>query len=321
MRKRNSIYLIGAGFSKAINDQMPLNNNLAEKLINYGCITVEKYASKYNSDDIEKILTYFDLDRDGDNSEKIKERHSINEEISSYFKEFRFNKTDTVPPWLKIFALEVFAKNDAIISLNYDCLLEGVLDYLEVWSPNGGYARIENPLSNNILKNQRNIKFFKIHGSENFVESKIKKELKQTGISLIIDSSIYPKSGANRNFGGGLNAQPYIIAPSFVKVPHVDITAMTIDLLTVTKEAKNLVIIGCGMRSEDNLLWLILTSFLNRNVKDDLKLIIVDPKADNIWAQISNYWVGDICNFANVSRIPCGVEEGMPKLKTIMTNI
>jgi hypothetical protein len=320
MLKRNSIYLIGAGFSKAINDQMPLNNNLAKKLIECGCETVKKYASKSNSNDIEKILTYFDLDSAKDNLEKAKERQAINDKIASYFKDFRFKETDTIPPWLKILALEVFKKNDAIISLNYDCLLEGVLDYLDVWSPYGGYARIENPLLNNKLKNQRNIKIFKIHGSENFVESEVKNELKQTGISLTVDSSTYPKSCAHCRYKAGLNSQPYVIAPSFVKVPHVDITAMMIDLLTVTKEANNLVIIGCGMRPEDNYLWLLLTIFLNKNAKNGLKLIIVDPIADKIWAQISSYWVGNICEYTSVSIIPCGVEEGMPKLKSIMAS-
>ena len=83
-------------------------------------------------------------------------------------------------------------------------MLEGVLDYLEVWTPREGYARISAFPTDSILPNLKNIIIHKIHGSENFVESSvIGKNKNQTGIGFNINSSIYPKSGANSHLGGG----------------------------------------------------------------------------------------------------------------------
>ena len=148
--------------------------------------------------------------------------------------------------------------------------------------------------------NPKNLPIYKIHGSENFIESAvIGNNPNQTAIGFYINSSIYPKSAAHSNFGGGAKEpKPYIIAPSFVKIPHVDIAAMMLDLLKVAEAARTLVIIGCGMRSEDNFLWLLLTQFLNKLLEFRKRLIVISPSAGDIWNKISNYWVGDICHFA-----------------------
>lgn len=87
---------------------------------------------------------------------------------------------------------------------------------------------------------------------------------------------------------------------------------MMLDILNLAGTAKNLVIIGCGMRPEDNFLWLLLTRFLNKKIGESCKrLIILSPSSGEIWKRISNYWVGDICGFANVIVIPGGMENGI----------
>jgi hypothetical protein len=206
-------------------------------------------------------------------------------QISSYFSQYRFlNFTDEIPDWFTAFAKTILKNNDSIVSLNYDCFLEGALDNFEVWTPNGGYARVHNPLTDSIPQNPKNIKIFKIHGSENFVESRVDlRKRSQTPIGYHIDGSIYPVSGAHSHLGGGADQPtPYIIAPSFVKIPHVDIAAMMLDLLKVAEAARNFVIIGCGMRLEDNFLvrykdnflWLLLTRFLNKIMNPHHRLIV-----------------------------------------------
>ena len=99
-----------------------------------------------------------------------------------------------------------------------------------------------------------------------------------------------------------------------MKIAHVDIAAMMLDLLNVAEAAKNLVIIGCGMRPEDNFLWLMLTRFLNKILEPRHRLIILSPSAEVIWKRISDYWVGDICSFSDICLIPCGVEAGIHTL-------
>jgi len=187
-----------------------------------------------------------------------------------------------------------------------------------VWTPNGGYARVHNPLADSIPQNPKNIKIFKIHGSENFVESRVDLgKRSQTAIGYRIDGSIYPVSGAHSHLGGGADQPtPYIIAPSFVKMPHVDITAMMLDLLKVAETAINFVIIGCGMRPEDSFLWLLITRFLNKTMNPHHRLILLGPSSGTIWKRISEYWVGDICRFCNVVIIPSGLEDGISSLKS-----
>ena len=93
---------------------------------------------------------------------------------------------------------------------------------------------------------------------------------------------------------------------------------MMIDLLKVVEDAKTLVIIGCGMRSEDNYLWLLITGFLNRK-NEDLRLIIVDPQAINIYARIKKYWVGCLEEHVKVIIIPDEIEKGVNELKSIIS--
>jgi hypothetical protein len=93
---------------------------------------------------------------------------------------------------------------------------------------------------------------------------------------------------------------------------------MMLDLLRVAETAKNFVIIGCGMRPEDNFLWLLLTGFLNRVLDTRHRLVILDPGSENILKRISNYWVGDICRFGDVCVIPRGIENGISTLESTL---
>lgn len=316
----NSIFLLGAGFTKAVYPSAPLNIELLNAIIDNGGNTISKYKERYNTDDIEKLLTRFDLDAIN-KIEMREDRSLIEAEISSYFSQYRFlNFSDEISNWLTVFAKTILKINDSIVSLNYDCFLEGALDYFEVWTPNGGYARVNNPLTSSIPQNPKNIKIYKIHGSENFDESRVDLgKRSQTSIGYRIDGSIYPVSGANSHFGGGADhPRPYIIAPSFVKIPHVDITAMMLDLVKVAEAARNFVIIGCGMRPEDNFLWLLLTRFLNKTMDPHHRLIILSPSSETIWKMISKYWVGDICRFSDVLIIPCGLEAGIFTLESAL---
>ena len=318
----NSIFLLGSGFTKAAYPNAPLNAELAEAIVSKGGNTIAKYREKYETEDIELILTRLDLE--AINSDEIKEdRSKIEAEISSYFSQYRYSNFDNeTPNWLQLFADKILREHDSIVSLNYDCFLEGALDSFRVWTPNGGYARVQNPLADSIPENPKNIKIYKIHGSENFVKSRVDLgKRSQTAIGYRIDGSIYPVSGEHSHFGGGADQpRPYIIAPSFVKIPHVDMTAMMLDLLKIAEKARNFVIIGCGMRPEDNYLWLILTRFLNKIMDQRNRLILLGPSSAEIGKRISEYWVGDICRNCDVLIIPCGLADGVFTLESALKN-
>ena len=318
MLSSENIYLLGAGFTKAACPKAPLNKDLLGAIITNGGEKLLEYRERYKSDDIERLLTQIDLDSLADEQIKKDRDLKINDEISAFFSGLRFPVLDgNIPSWLKTFSKEILKQNDSIISLNYDCLLEGVLDKLEVWTPNDGYTtHIVYIPTDSILSNPKNITIYKIHGSENFVESKRAGENpNQTGIGFIINESIYPRSGENSHLGGGIiDPRTYIVAPSFVKIPHKAIAEMMLDLLDIVRKAKRLAIIGCGMRPEDSFLWLLLTRFLNISQDNRKKLIILGPSSEEIRKRVSNYWVGDIRRFADLSVIPCGLESGIESL-------
>jgi len=69
-------------------------------------------------------------------------RKQVNDWIAEYFRQFSF-KDDYLEsePWLLTFANKVLSHGDAIVSINYSCCLEGLLDHEKVWSPHGGYSQ------------------------------------------------------------------------------------------------------------------------------------------------------------------------------------
>jgi hypothetical protein len=310
------VFLIGAGFTKAAFPHAPLNKDVLKSLSDPEYATVAKYRELYKEDDIEKLLTRLDLDAMA-SCELKAERARIDSELSAYFSRFRFTDLTSSPHWLGQFCMRLLQKNDCIINLNYDCLLDGALDSFGVWSPNGGYAGIGNQLADSLPANPLNIKIYKIHGSENFYQSSVLgRNPRQTGIGLDINPFIYPKSGAHSYLRFGMsNSKPYIIAPSFVKIPHVDIAAMMLDLLEEVGASRDFVIIGCGLRPEDSFLWLVLTRFLNSCTLPKRRLLILDPDAEALWRRISDYWVDDINEFADVSVLPYGIEQGIQQLR------
>ncbi|WAC09009.1 MAG: hypothetical protein OS130_07475 [Thermodesulfobacteriota bacterium] len=95
----NSIFLLGAGFTKAVFPSAPLNKDLLKAIIDEGGNKIAKYKESYHTDDIEKLLRRLDLDAI-DRKEIRKDRSLIEAEISSYFSRFRFsNYNGEIPAW------------------------------------------------------------------------------------------------------------------------------------------------------------------------------------------------------------------------------
>jgi len=301
----NNLFLIGAGFTKAVFTEAPLNEDLFHEIVLANPKTkLNLYSKKYGSEDIDILLTRLDLEIAETKSNVLEQdRAYIEMDISRYFSRFRFvqNKLDE-NSWLSKLAIEVLCENDAIVTTNYDCFLEGLLDYCEVWSPKGGYVNVSNILDEDLPENPKNILVYKIHGSEHFIISSGVPDKNKRYISFLIDETIYPRSGKYRHLGGGsIRPQSYIIAPSFVKFPHVQIADMINKTINQARLAQNLVIGGSGLRREDSFLWLFLTSFLNKELDVKKKLIIIDPDSDRITKELDRYWIGGTRHYTVVS--------------------
>jgi len=133
----NNFYIFGAGFTKSVFDNAPLNDQLLSSLLNINpSSSLKSLSDKYGTQDIELLLTKLDIDiQQGHYKPEL--RSSINKEIAEYFQQFRFTPDMLEKKnWLEEFACNGFQKNDVILNLNYESFLEGLLDYFEIWNPN-----------------------------------------------------------------------------------------------------------------------------------------------------------------------------------------
>ncbi|QPM66876.1 SIR2 family protein [Atribacter laminatus] len=301
----SNLFIIGAGFTKAICDNAPLNKDFLEKVVGPepDNSPLGRIWSEYGLSDIEILLTRFDLDLHNETGCFTEnDRKDINEQIAKYFSRFRFQidaKFLDKVRWLLPF-IHILSDNDVIISLNYDCFLEGFLDYYEVWSPRGGYHIIKNMNDDSLPENQRNIQILKIHGSENFREASFFKKPESMYVDVEINSTLFPRSGKNQQLWGGLDSSPYVIAPSFIKQFALELQYLLLDAIQFAKIATNIIIIGCGLRPEDSHLQLVLNGFLKDPLWKKKRIFIVSPDACKKKKEIEQFWGRKIFNQENL---------------------
>jgi flagellar basal body rod protein FlgC len=323
---KSNFFIIGAGFTKAIFENAPLNNELVNAILDFNPSSQLKTLSeKYNTYDIELLLTKLDIDI-YQGSYNIEIRNEINANIADYFQRFRFKPNILKEKrWLVEFASKSFSRDDTIINLNYDCFLEGLLDYLGIWNPNKGYGAIFNPLIDDSCVNINNIQILKVHGSENFTNQPIFDRPESSRVTFEFNENIFPKSAANIFFGPRSvpvpfdkyhPPKPYIIAPSYVKIPVVDIIYLMIDAIAASKISDKMIIIGCNLRPEDSFLWLLLTTFFRNPAWESRKFVILSPEANSIGKRISQFWGGSVTKC--LTEIPFKLENSIDELCAIL---
>jgi hypothetical protein len=196
--------------------------------------------------------------------------------------------------WLAHFIDSTFSSGDVAISLNYDCVLEGALDCRGKWSPNGGYgSSLDNTWMCNDRPSRSPVTVLKIHGSASFVIAPYADNSEASAVNFRFEKRFFPQSAKYSHIGYGAGSgRSYVIAPSYVKIPTVEISFLMLDALAATARATNLVIIGTALRPEDGFLTLLITNFLRQRSCRNRKLAIVDPAAESISNRVKGYWVG-----------------------------
>jgi len=295
----HNVFIIGAGFTKEIFPHAPLNRNLLKALESPNSAS-SILRKRYNTQDIEIALTRLDatiasLKRNsGQRSKEPKNlRQRIESELGYYFSSEDFQISEnliTQSQWITQLIDGAFNPGDVAISLNYDCVLEGVLDCRGKWTPNLGYGdRICNPLACNDSTPQSPVTVLKIHGSANFIL-----DIENNGIIFSFDEYFFPRSAKKKHLvqlpRREGSRKIYIIAPSFVKAPTVEINYLMLDALSALTKAKNLIIIGSSLRPEDSFLTVLITNFFRQPDWSNRKIIVVDPQAEEISKRINDYW-------------------------------
>lgn len=295
-----NLFIIGSGFTKAIFPEAPLNNELLAALSseNSDCAS-QVLLKKYKTNDIEIALTKLDADiatSSYENEQLFLElqdiRHKIEIDLGNFFTSYRATHELLVQsPWLNEFMQSALSDGDIAISLNYDCVFEGALDCIGRWSPKGGYGFFQHGLIDDSAYDKSPVTVLKIHGSTTFRIAAYADKPSCRAVNFVFDEYYFPVSAKNTHFGYGLgSSETYLIAPSNVKVPTVEMTYCMLDALKAASESQNLVVVGCGLRPEDSFLTLLLTHFLRQPKWRERKIIIVDLHANKIASKIKDYW-------------------------------
>jgi hypothetical protein len=170
-------------------------------------------------------------------------------------------------------------------------------------------------LDDSPVDNPRGIRILKIHGSESFrlVRDQRTQEL---SIGVVVNDELFPVSGKNKHFRYMNSAGPYVIAPSFVKKFMVELQFLLVEAIRCAESARNLIIIGCGLRPEDNHLSLVTSSFMKNKEWKEKRILIVSPHASRTREKIKKAWGahGVIFTKRNLIAIDSGLESGLSQL-------
>ncbi len=324
-----NVFIIGSGFTKAIFPCAPLNGELLNAIAaNDSNNSSSKLLKRYETKDIdiEIALTRLDIEITQVGSserEKLTQlRKDIVGELGNFFgAASKFCASDsliTEKPWLADFINRCFKSGDVAISLNYDCVLEGALDCCGKWTPKGGYGDlIGPPLGCTIGFSESPVKVLKLHGSASFEEGMDIGKPQARPIGLGFYECFFPRSAHGKNFGL-VNGTTYIIAPSYVKIPTVEIAYLMLDAIKATANAENLIVIGCSLRPEDSFLRVLLANF-GRQGPHERKIIIVDPEAKKIAKGLGNFWSSDVEGL--IVPIPSLIQTSVSCLVNSISNI
>lgn len=297
-RRPFNLFVIGSGFTKAACPEAPLNRDLLRALIAEGHTSASQLQDRYGGGDIEIALTRLDCDISAEESEGNFSgpcralRSSLQGDLAEYFLGFCASENLlTQSTWLTSFIDDVVKPRDVLVSLNYDCLLEGALDLRGKWSPRGGYPPLDSPLFGRSEYRKSSVTVLKIHGSANFILAPYADQPEANSLGFTFDGQLFPRSGRNKDFRfGGGEGKRYVIAPSYVKVPVVEVTYMMLAGLEAASKAKHLVFIGSSLRPEDQFLTVLMTRFLHARDWQVRRIVVVSPSAREVCKRIKLYW-------------------------------
>jgi hypothetical protein len=281
-KKANCVYLLGAGFTRAvIGDRAPLTYELMKTLdISEFPELHEEYQRSFP--DIEQFLSILDL--------KIIHYRQINSSLSKRLNEVRGAILQQIIDQVDITRLNVRNNDDfpvlkkfiesvpddaRILTLNYDCVLDQGLYLSGRWSPFGGYCYPTFPHTDRENDSLSRILLLKMHGSCNFRDS----QANQDYFNIEISDSIFPNIHADIN--SRLNDRPHILVMSYVKQFHNGIMSLWREAISFLRASERLIIVGCSLREEDTFLRFALYHFGMKESVGQFSIDIIDMGENN----------------------------------------
>lgn len=283
----NCVYLLGAGFTRAVTEEVTGKNSLLTNeimpklnLSNFPEIQ-ENYEKTFP--DIEQFITQLDLrclrfDKNNKSlSKRLNEiRDNIVEQIVRMFDvdALSVDRLDNFSDLKKF--IESVSTQSTIMTLNYDMVLDQGLWLSNRWHPGGGYYTSSFPCSDDENKKKDNISLLKLHGSCNFRKS----ELGDNEYPVVeINDRIFPD--IHTSHGAVQDAGAHVLVMSYFKIYCNGIMQLWRKAVESLKNADRLVIIGCSLREEDTFLKFALYYFGMKEKTEKFYIEIVDKDIEN----------------------------------------
>ena len=279
----NQIFLIGAGFTRAVmGDKASLTNEIMPKL-NLARFPeiIEDYEKTFP--DIEQFITQLDLKclrfvkTNILLSDKINRiRDDIVEQIVRMFDmdALSVDNLDKFPVLKKF--IKIVPAHSTILTLNYDCVLDQGLYLSKRWDPSDGYyvkALFPGEVGAEENKKLDNILLLKLHGSCNFRDSTGNPELFNIELNNKIFPGFHTQSNGRRT---SLDKGAHVLVMSYIKTYWKGIMKLWRKACESLTNADKLTIIGCSLREEDTFLNYALYHFGRRENVTELFIDIVD---------------------------------------------
>lgn len=234
-------FLLGAGFSHAVSDKMPLVKDLAEIIADMGKLPARLLAHQ----NFELLLSYLQTDQpfleDIENLENKALFHTLTLRLASFLWARQYSAMDSKPQWLTaptegprtVGLIQIWeSQRSSVVTLNYDTFIEAAIEgppraYREVYpftiEPSDSYSP-----GIHFLRPRSSFRLYKLHGSLNWLYSGERAPWIQWPEDLMMvgrwvnkaDDPGKHQSDFSEILKNRPGLRPLIVPPSFGKSPY-----------------------------------------------------------------------------------------------------
>lgn len=281
------VYLLGAGFSRAASDQMPLMADLADELTRSFGYDVDQLSAF--DGDLEAWLSFLATDQPWLTEPENLRKYAAFIEASTDIRTIVQGKVDLsisrpAPAWLMRFVYSLAQTSSSVITFNYDTILERIAvelrqasDFNDVYATplpvrnlpgeGGGFGKLK--------LTGPTFRLHKLHGSINWFSRGLSRSVVTSDVYLVPSRGIWAPdrgTGAAPVYG---DLAPFIIPPVASKdafYANDVLRAQWRSSASVLTDAKSLTIIGYSFPVTDSQSRVLFRS----NLAEDAKVHVVE---------------------------------------------
>jgi hypothetical protein len=300
---RSDVFLLGAGFARAISPAMPLLQDLADRLLQsrrrHQAIPPEVVAMM--RENFAHALSYLEQPNpwisEADNLRHralfLEFSNAIARDLDATVVEVVDQLTKHIPGWLAQLIRHWHEHRCTVLTLNYDTLVESIAALVPL--PNGDRIRAESvypplltdaalrPSGARPKQPPPSFRLLKVHGSTNWFYSG-RESAHGEPIYFVPPAPTRESDAAERRehtfrMSAVADKYPYLVPPVYDKsalLTHETIRALWFEAGDAVRAAKRIICMGYSLPESD----LTMKHFLRTTCRPGSELIIVDPSAN-----------------------------------------